>query len=216
MTRSPLQNRRCRRLPLAACALVAWWSAPTYAVDIVAIEEHWELEIGAPDGDSSGPQVCMVMSPTGDLNSDYFVFTLNHHSYPDYIAGGMQVQLWNAEDIVEGKIGPSEGTLHHNDETVRWVQRTEIENGTLHFEILSGESESWGDFGNTGHLQFSLETHLTSLNGYRPAVSLTESGVSFGGNRVRSLVLKKIRWFDSAGQAYELEAPIDVDADLDP
>jgi hypothetical protein len=216
MARSPRQNSRNRRLPFAAFALVAWWSAPAYAVDIVTVEEHWELEVGAPDGDSSGPQVCMVMSPTGDLNSDYFVFTLNHHSHPDYIAGGVQVQLWCGEDIVESKVGPSEGTLHHDNETVRWVQRTEIAGDTLHFEVISGESESWGEFGNTGHLRFSIGTHLSTLNGYRPAVSLTESGVSFGGNRVRSLVLTKIRWFDAEGHAYELEAPIDVDADLDP
>jgi hypothetical protein len=29
-------------------------------------------------------------------------------------------------------------------------------------------------------------------------------------------VLTKIRWFDADGNAYELNAPIDIDADLDP
>ena len=41
-------------------------------------------------------------------------------------------------------------------------------------------------------------------------------GVSFAGFRVRSLTLTKLRWFDSDGNVYELNAPIDVDADLDP
>jgi hypothetical protein len=203
-------------LPLIAAALGAAWSTPGYAIDIVAIEEHWELSIGEPDADSSGPQVCMVMSPTGDLTSDYFVFTLNHHSDPEYIPGGMQVQQWSGEDLVQSKVGPDEGTLHHSNEVVRWVQRTDVSDGVLGFEILNGESTSWGSFGGQGHLKFGVSTHLTNLNGYRPAVSLGESGVSFAGNRVRSLVLTKLRWFDASGNAYELNAPIDVDADLDP
>jgi hypothetical protein len=49
-----------------------------------------------------------------------------------------------------------------------------------------------------------------------PAIAIAESGVNFAGNRVRSLTLTKLRWTDSNGQVYELNAPIDVDADLDP
>ena len=32
--------------PMAALMLAAWWSGPAYAIDIVAIEEHWELRGG--------------------------------------------------------------------------------------------------------------------------------------------------------------------------
>jgi hypothetical protein len=174
------------------------------------------LEVGEPDAGSSGPQICMVMSPTGDVDSDYFVFTINHHSHPEYVPGGMQVQQWCGEDLIDSRVGPQEGMLDHNDEVVRWVQRTEINDGTLTFEISQGESSSWGDFGGQGHLRLAIDTYLATLNGYRPAISLTESGVSFAGNRVRSLVLTKLRWFDSEGNPYELNAPIDVDADLDP
>jgi hypothetical protein len=202
--------------PVTALVLAAWWATPGHAIDIVAVEEHWELSVGEPDAGSSGPQICMVMSPTGDLDSDYFVFTLNHHSHPEYVPGGMQVQQWCGEDLIDSRVGPHEGTLHHNDEVVSWVQRTEINEGSLTFEVLHGESSSWEQFGGEGHLRLTIDTYLTTLNGYRPAISLTESGVSFAGNRVRSLVLTKLRWFDSAGNAYELNAPIDVDADLDP
>jgi hypothetical protein len=211
-----LTNHR-RRLPaVAAFALLAWWSGPAYALDIVAIEEHWELTVGEPDAGSSGPQVCMVMSPTSDLDSDYFMFTVNHRSSPEYFPGGVQVQQWNGENLIDSREGSQSETLHHNDETVRWVQRTEINGSSLTFEIHSGESTSWGEFGGNGQLRMVIATHLTTLNGYRPAISLGESGVSFAGNRVRSLTLTKLRWYDSTGQVYELNAPIDVDADLDP
>lgn len=209
-------SRRRAALPLIALALVAWLGTTGYALEIVSIEEHWELSLGQPDAASSSPQVSMVMSPNGHLESTYFVFTLNHHSYPDWIAGGLQVQFWNGEEIVDSKVGPQEETLHHADEVITWVQRTSVNDGELIFEIAAGQSDSWGAFGDAGHLRFKVETQLDNLNGYRPAVSLEESGVAFAGNRVRSLTLRKLRWTDAEGHVYEMAAPIDVDADLDP
>jgi hypothetical protein len=212
-----LQRRSSRTcLPLAALAIVAWAAGSSYAIDIVTIEEHWELSVGEPDAASSSPQVCMVMSPTGNLDGLYFVFTLNHHSLPGWIPGGLQVQLWNGEEVVDAHVGPQETTLNHADETLRWVQSTRLVDGQLVFEILNGESESWGEFGGLGYLKITTDTDMVNLNGYRPAISLEQSGVSFAGNRVRSLVLQQLRWIDTNGNAYELNAPIDVDADLDP
>lgn len=208
--------RRRAMLPLAAFALVAWWGGSSYAMDIVAIEEHWEFQVGEPDDGSNGPQVCMVMSPTGDLDSDYFMFTLNHRSHPEYSPGAMQVQRWCGDDVVDTREGSASGLLTHNDEVVTWVQRTKISYGYLSFKVYNGTSTSWGSFGAYSQLRLRFPTHLTNLNGYRPATSLGESGVSFGGNRVRSLTLTKIKWWDSLGNEYELNAPIDIDADLDP
>ncbi len=201
---------------LAAFALAASWCGSSYAIEVVAIEEHWELTVGEPDESRSGPQVCMVMSPTSDLDSDYFVFTLNHRSHPDYAPGGLQVQLWNGASLLDSRESLTDSALHHNNEVVRWVQRTELHGSSLTFEIRQGESSTWEDFGNDGHLKFTIGAHIHNLNGYRPAVSLGESGVSFAGNRVRSLVLTKLRWWDSEGNVYEMDAPIDIDADLDP
>jgi hypothetical protein len=209
-------SRRRRVAPLVALALGACWCGPTYAIDIVAIEEHWELAVGEPDAGSSSPQVCMVMSLSGDLEGDYFVFTLNHHTEPSFAPGGLQVQQWSGEDLVESRPGPQETTLHVESETVQWVQRLAVEDESLTFEVSAGQSSSWGAFGDAGHLRITTPTYLTTLSGYRPAVSLLESGTSFAGNRVRSLTLTKLRWWDSAGNVYELNAPIDIDADLDP
>jgi hypothetical protein len=215
LVENPRALRRRVAWPLGALAVLASWGGPSFAIDIVAIEEHWEVQVGEPDAESSGPQVCMVMSPTGSLDGDYFMFTVNHQSDPEWVPGGLQVQQWCGENVIDSK-EVNTGTLHHDDEVVRWVQRTELNGGALSFEVLAGDSTSWGSFGDTGSLKFTIATSLTSLNGYRPAISLTESGVSFAGNRVRSLVLTKIRWFDAEGNAYELNAPIDIDADLDP
>jgi hypothetical protein len=202
-------------LPLLALAMVAWLSTTGYALEIVSIEEHWELNLGEPDAASSSPQVSMVMSPTGHLEGSFFVFTLNHQSAPEWTPGGMQIQFWNGEEILDSKVGADEEALHHADEVVTWVQRLSVKDGELTFEVISGQSESWGAFGGDD-LKFTYETQLDNLNAYRPAVSLGESGVAFAGNRVRSLILRKLRWTDADGHVYEMAAPIDVDADLDP
>ena len=207
-----------RLLASAGLAMLACWTltpATVSAIEIVSIEEFWELNVGEPDAQRSAPQVTMVTSPIGSLENLYFLFALNHQSHPDWAPGGMQVQLWNGGDLVASHTSQESETLQHSNELVRWVQRTELSNGQLTFKIHSGESDTWGAFGGDS-LKFSFPSALTNLNGYLPAIAIEESGVNFAGNRVRSLTLTKLRWTDSDGQVYELNAPIDVDADLDP
>jgi hypothetical protein len=205
-----------RLLPLVALAVAAAWSGPIYALDVVAIEEHWEMTVGEPDASSSGPQVCMVTTPSGHLDGNFFMFTINHRSHPEYAPGGMQVQQWCGEQLLDSRSAPTDEPLHHDEEVLRWVQRTEVHGGVLTFEIIHGASSSWGDFGDDGRLKLTVSTGLSTLNSYRPGTPIEESGVSFAGNRVRSLVLTKLRWWDSEGNVYEMNAPIDIDADLDP
>jgi hypothetical protein len=201
---------------LAAVGILSLVASSARAIEIVAVEEYWELSLGEPDAASSSPQVSMVMSPTGNLDGKFFVFTLNCHTAPEWAAGGMQVQLWDGEDLAASHESSHTEPLNNSNEVVSWVQRTSLSNGQLAFEVVNGHSTTWGDFGSDGELRFAVDSDMTNLNGYRPAVSLEQSGVSFAGNRVKSLTLQKLRWIDSTGQAYELTAPIDVDADLDP
>ena len=79
-----------------------------------------------------------------------------------------------------------------------------VDNGALTFEVINGESDTWGQFGG-GDLTFSVPTSLNKLNGYQPAVSIGESQVSYAENRVTSLVLTKLRWVKAKGQTFETE-----------
>jgi hypothetical protein len=180
---------------------------------VIAIEEHWELHLGQPDADRSAPQTTMVMSPTGDLTGHHFLFTLNHLTVPNYQPGGMQVQLWDGEELVDEKVGNETAALHHENEKVSWVQRFSLDEGTLTFQILNGTSESWPSFGGD-ELSVSVPTSLTALNGYRPSVSLTESQVGYAENRVSSLTLMKLVWVTDDGQVHEQNAPIPIDTSL--
>jgi hypothetical protein len=195
-------------------ALICAQTAQAQSNRVVLVEEHWTLEVGEPDPDVSAPQTTMVMSPTGNLNGLHFLFTLNHVAAPDYEPGGMQVQSWDGEEFLQESVAQETGSLHSASETVHWVQRISLDNGTLTFQVRDGESETWNSFGGDS-LTLHRPTSLASLNGYRPAVSLSESQVNYAENRVVSLTLTKLVWVTEDGQVHEQNAPIPLDTSLD-
>lgn len=202
---------------LAAAAVFCLINATADATEseIVKVEETWAFAVGAPETALSSPQVSTMMGPYNTADNLHFVFTLNHRTSPQFLAGGMQVQVWNGEALSSVRTGPVEGLLTQDNETVRWTQRLEVNNGAVTFSVVNGTSASWGNFGGQGYLSVQVGG-VDNLNAYRPWLSLTESGVGYGGNRVSNFQLEKIKWTLATGQEYQLVAPIDIDADLDP
>jgi hypothetical protein len=184
---------------------------------VTAVEETWELAVGEPNLLRNAPQVTMSMLPEGHSDGDYFMFTLNFKAAPAYYAGGMQVSLWNGENLVHYRNGPKEGQINVANETVVWTQRLSVDGGESTFEIVGGDSQTWETFGGQGYLRTCASTNLTNLNAYSPFRSMEESGISFAGNRVSSLTLKQVKWEFSDGRTYTATAPFDIDNDeLDP
>jgi hypothetical protein len=211
----PPRTANLPALQVALCIAIVVMASSAFAQSsVVMIEEHWELQIADPDSASSAPQTSMVMSPTGTADEQYFVFTLNHHNSSGFRAGGLQVQLWEDEDLIDDRSAHEGGTLHNSGEVITWVQRLELNEGQLKFGIYNGTSDTWGSFGGND-MTLSTQTSLSQLNAYRPAVSLTESQVGFAENRVNSLVLKKLVWKTSDGQVFEQNAPIPIDTTLE-
>jgi hypothetical protein len=191
-------------------------AAPAFAESnkVVLVEEHWELQVSEPDTERSAPQTTMVMSPTGNVDGAHFLFTLNHSTVPDYVPGGMQVQLWQGGELVEEQTASNSAALVHSNETIHWVQRISLQDGALTFQVRDGESETWGAFGGD-ELSLGVTTSLTALNSYRPSVSLSESQVGYAENRVISLTLTKLVWVTEDGEVHEMNAPIPIDTSLD-
>jgi len=212
----------CRRFRLRCVALSAVFlgaaaiCAPAFgqSSQVVSVEEHWELQISQPDTERSAPQITMVMSPTANLDGAHFLITLNHGTAPDFQSGGVHVQHYDGVDLVSSRTEDHDEVLNHEGETIRWAQRLSLDDGTLTFAVLNGESESWGHFGGDD-LSFQMPYSGSTLNTYRPAVSLTESQVGYAENRVALLVLKKLVWITADGQVHEQNAPIPVDTSLD-
>lgn len=212
---SSVARRTLRGSAIALALLVA--ASPTRADDVVEIEEHWSLSVGGPDAMRTAPQVSMVMSPSGGIDDDFFLLSLNHWSHPGFEPGGVQLQHWKGESWRSSKSASNELPLDTDGETIRWAQRLTLSGGNLTYEVFNAESSTWGDFAGNNALKVTTPTELARLNGYLPATSLEESGIGYAGNRVSSLVLEKIRWrFDGEDDFHEMVAPINIDADLDP
>jgi hypothetical protein len=187
----------------AMLANASWAQAP----DVTRIEEDWELVIGVPSPNSDAPQVTCLIAPVGNVESLYTTFIVNHHNVPSFIAGGLQLQTWNGKTLLASKRYPDQAVLTTPGETIRWTQVMRLTSDGLVFEVVNGASTTWGAFGAEGTIKTTVSTTLGNLNGYNPAVSVENSGVSYAANRVQSLVLKRVRAYGAAGLIAEDNSP---------
>lgn len=188
--------------------------ATAQSTRVISVEEHWTLKVSEPDTERSAPQVTMVMSPNARLDGLHFLFTLNHANGSQSSSGGLQVQSWVGTELDQGSTSNSNDALDQSNEVISWTQRLSIHDGNLRFQIVDGESLSWGNFGGDG-LSLSVSSQQANLNSYRPSVSLTESQVNYAENRVVSLTLTKLVWTTEDGVVHEQNAPIPIDTSLD-
>ena len=177
------------------------------AAPVVRVEEDWELVIGAPDVPGESPQIRCVMSPSRDLDAAHMAFTLNHRTQPVYQAGGVQLQAWNGDEPEMAMAVLANVLLSHDGDVVQWTQIMSVADGKLTFEIDRGSSTSWKKFGGNGHLRVSIATIRTDLNAYHPRMSEKNSGVGFGANRVRTLVLREVRSYSADGLLWRGAVP---------
>lgn len=169
-------------------------SAQGPATPITKVEEDWELVVGEPDPDNNAPQVFVVNTPTGNLESSYSVFEINNLSLPDYYGGGLQLQSWWGETNTSSIHHSSLRTMATTGETVTFTTQMRIQGGTIRYRVKNGVSTTWGAFGGTG-LSITRSTSLNDLSAYSPEHSATNSRVGFSGNRVQKLELKRVRYY---------------------
>jgi hypothetical protein len=174
---------------------------------VMKVEEDWEMVVLEPSPDITAPQITCLISPVGNIDGVYAALELNHGSMPDFSSGGLQLQAWNGESWITVR-DYADTTLQNNAEVVTWTTRMSIEEDIigdgnnldeLTFRVANGNSTSWGLFGTEGTFKLSIDSELTDLNGYSPAVSVANSGIGFGSQRVERLVLKRVRYYDDSG-----------------
>ena len=191
---------------VAGCLLVA---GPTTiadgqdAADVTAVEEDWELIVKEPDEETQAPQVTCVMAPTADDQGVFAVFHINHNSLPQYVPGGLHLQVWNEDVPLDSAVFTNDALLRNPNEVVTWTTRMKLHEGNLVWEVVDGASTTWGEFGNDGSLRTTAATDLDELSTYTPAYSAANSGVGYAGNRVTSLKLLKLRYVLRSGDIVE-------------
>ena len=174
---------------------------------VVQVEEDWELVIQNPDSGNVAPQVTCAISPSLHLNGLYSTFELNHKTVPEFVPGGVHLQLWSSEYNLSRKSHSSTAVLATANEVVRWTARMKLQGNALSFAIVNGQSTTWGDFGGGTTLTASYGTSLTNLNSYSCQKSVENSGIGYASNRVTSLVLKRVRYTLDDGSVLTDDAP---------
>jgi hypothetical protein len=186
---------------LAAVAWIAGWQtlpAQNPPTGVARVEEDWELIVNDPDINDNSPQITCVIAPL-TVDSGYLAVDVNFHSQPEYSAGGVQIHIWSPNQPMLVADSGLTAALGTTNETITWTTKMSVAHNNLTFEVVNGNSTTWGAFGNDGELQLSVGALLASLDGYSPNVSLDNSGVPYASNRVTSLTLKAVRWYSASG-----------------
>lgn len=194
-------NRTARASVAGAClalltAPAAWGAAGGYD-PVVRVEEDWELVLNEPNNNATSPQFHTIMSPNPDLDSYYAQVTWNYRETPGFASGGIQLQSWVGDTRMTRRTAEY-GRLSTVAETVTWTQTLELKSGVLSFDVTDGRSTTWGTFGRD--LRLDDSSSLSSLDGYDPQASVENSWISYGSNRVESLVIKRVRRVHASGQ----------------
>jgi len=165
---------------------------------VVRIEEDWELQVIEPDSDVTAPQIITAWGP-GSGTGIHATFEVNHLSSVAFATGGLHLSTWNGDTHLQLVHNDNSSSMSTLNEAVRWTQSMEISNGQLVFEVFDGHSSTWNDFGNNHSLRLALDTDLTDLSSYDPVASISNSEVSYAGNRVQTLSIKRIRYIHASG-----------------
>ena len=170
------------------------------------IEQDWEITLNTPDPTINSPQIYAYISPINGSTSLYAFLLLNYSDTPEYVAGGMQFQLWDGEEIVSTQEFASGFQLNTIGEIITFTLRMEIQDrilnpDELNFSVHYGESDTWGSFGTGG---FDLGDDAPILSGifpiedlstYRTSKSVSASAVGFGGQRVDLMRITQVRYY---------------------
>jgi hypothetical protein len=191
-------NRPVRALSVATLSLAALFvllaaTQRASGQNVIRVEEDWELQIGEPDLNSTGPQVLTTMSPNPDLLGTYFTLEINHRSAPTFSGGGISIHRWFGEARYASYDRVDRTTMQTSNEVVTWTQALYRENGRVYFNVINGVSSTWGPFGYSNLMRLDNTWSSDNINGYTPAVSVAESGAPYAANRVRLLKIKAIR-----------------------
>ena len=184
---------------------VSFGMAPLAAPEPDRIEEDWQVVVANPDPTASGPQMTTCMSPSSDPAQPFVTFYLNYEDYPSWRPGGMQVKAYGAtpgmstSPPVLDAHSSGTGVCETSEETLTWTQQLTLSGGNIDFNIINGQSETWGKFGQGQGLSgVSMPSTLSDLGAYQPDYSVSKSGVSWQSNRVTSMTLVQVRYYSGS------------------
>jgi len=155
------------------------------------VEEDWELVILQPDVPAAGPQITTTMRASA--MSPVVNFNLNYRDKPTFQAGGLQIQVWDGDQVLS-LATHHDALLSTTVETVTWTQRMKLSGGSIEYEIRSGSSTTWDEFGEAD-LSLSFSSNLTDLSEYQSETSVAKSGIGWQSDHVTSMKLLRVKYY---------------------
>jgi hypothetical protein len=168
---------------------------------ITKVEERWSLLVLEPDPTVASPQVSTQMA-RNTTTSRHCNFHINASDIPQYEPGGMQLQTWRYNTNTSVATSTNRTIMGTPNELVTWTQRLYKgpTTGKLRFGISEAASTTWGDFSG---VEVEIPSGSTNLDDYTVEYSQNNSGVTFGANRVTTLILVSYKKYDVSGLTYE-------------
>jgi hypothetical protein len=189
----------------------------------VRVEEDWSLVVNQTNDLVASPQVSTQMSHHL-YPGRFFNFHLNSRDVPSFQLGGLQLQVWNGTNNLAYVNSSNTSIMSTPDELVTWTQYIRRDSGNfLYFGIGTSQlgvpgssSTTWGDFSGVETIVPGGVSGL-GLWEYTPVYSQQHSGVTYGANRVQSLVLTQVRkYFDDSSVETDYTPRIIYSQTLDP
>lgn len=172
---------------------------------VYKVEEDWELVVNDPDPNINSPQITFFITPDPNELDCYFQLQMNYAAADTYSSGGFHVGAFHHEQLRDEARSETRRTLTVDNDHVRWTSVMAAIDGELLFAVKDGYGDDWGSFGGPEYLVRMASDHITDLSQYTPSQSLETVDIGFGGNRVASLVLKRVRLFYADGRIEKLE-----------
>lgn len=180
----------------AAWATSVEWVEGDAPPAIVRVEEDWMMVLNEPDDEVDSPQFHTIMSPYQHLDGNYAQVLWNYRETPDYVSGGVQLQSYDGDYNIRMR-SVEYRQLSTVAETVTWTQALTTDGLVISFEVFNGLSETWGTFGRDMRIDENVD--LPELNQYSPEMSVENSCVTYGSNRVDLLLITEVRYYSIDG-----------------
>lgn len=202
-----------RLLPIVICQLLlATVTVTTHAQvegstpeqdlmqSVIRVEEDWVALIRNPDPETTAPQIVNLISPDGSSDANFGLVEINHGSGSEFVSGGLQIQSWKNDNLMQKTNSISGKTLSRGYDRFEYTIGMELVDGELKYQIKGGKSKTWGNFTRDKNLFASTPTSLTSLEKYNRQYSVDNTLVNVGAHRVESLYQRRVRLYAAGNQ----------------
>ena len=199
-----------RELPvigtMAVAVAVVLWSSVALAgapAGTYAVEEDWRVElytVSEPDRSTCPLFVSGFALP---LLTTLFQVTWNHRDLPDLEQGGIQLQAYRWQNLLEAAdvvTPPWRDRLSNNGEVVTWTQGVR-KDGLAHvFTVKNIVGTTWGTIAPQYSVRRTYLLWAPTLENYSVATVKENSAIVMGTNRFKKLSITQTRFYDVNGQ----------------